>query len=157
MGFRNKRESTFRSAGWYNLCVLWFHKGVILLMQNSERLDFHRCVSFSILKRKHINGYLLSMILKEVVARHNIRNVNFLERLILFLADNTGSILSAKTISNFLKSQKITMSVNTVMSYLNALTASFFLYKVNRYDIQGKKQFEINDKWQWFILFMFSG
>ncbi len=94
----------------------------------------------------YLSGIYNSIILKDVVARHNIRNVNFLDRLILFLADNTGSLLSAKTISNFLKSQKVTMSVNTVMNYLNALTASFFLYKVNRYDIQGKKQFEINDK-----------
>ncbi len=88
-----------------------------------------------------------SIILKDVVARYNIRNVNFIDRLILFLADNTGSILAAKNISDFLKSQKIGMSVNTVMNYLNFLVSSFFINKVSRYDIIGKKIFEINEKY----------
>ena len=88
-----------------------------------------------------------SIILKDVVARHNIRNVNFLDRLVLFLADNTGSILAAKNISDFLKSQKISLSVNTVMSYLNFLTSSYFINRVSRYDVIGKKIFEINEKY----------
>ncbi len=88
-----------------------------------------------------------SIILKDVVARHNIRNVNFLDRLVLFLADNTGSILAAKNISDFLKSQKVRISVNTVMSYLDFLINAFFIHKVSRYDIAGKKIFEINEKY----------
>ncbi len=88
-----------------------------------------------------------SIILKDVVARHNIRNVNFLDRLVLFLADNTGSILAAKNISDFLKSQQISLSVNTVMSYLNFLTSSYFINRVSRYDVIGKKIFEINEKY----------
>lgn len=88
-----------------------------------------------------------SIILKDVVARHNIRNVNFLDRLVLFLADNTGSVLSVKNISDFLKSQKVRISVNTVMSYLDFLIHAFFVHKVSRYDIAGKKIFEINEKY----------
>ena len=88
-----------------------------------------------------------SIILKDVVARHNIRNVNFLDRLVLFLADNTGSILAAKNISDFLKSQNVRISVNTVMSYLNFMIDAFFIHKVSRYDIVGKKIFEINEKY----------
>ncbi|MBF0449940.1 MAG: ATP-binding protein [Candidatus Magnetomorum sp.] len=88
-----------------------------------------------------------SIILKDVVARHNIRNVNFFDRLVLFLADNMGSILSVKNISDFLKSQKIKLSINTVMSYLNYLVNSFFINKVSRCDVIGKKIFEINEKY----------
>ncbi len=88
-----------------------------------------------------------SIILKDVVARHNIRNVSFLDRLVLFLADNTGSVLSAKNISNFLKSQRVSISVNTIMSYLKFLSDAFFINKTSRYDIIGKKIFEINEKY----------
>ncbi|MBU0464700.1 MAG: ATP-binding protein [Proteobacteria bacterium] len=88
-----------------------------------------------------------SIILKDVVARHNIRNVNFLDRLVLFLADNTGSMLAEKNISDFLKSQKVSISVNTVMNYLKFLSDSFFINKISRYDIIGKKIFEINEKY----------
>ena len=71
--------------------------------------------------------------------RHNIRNVNFLDRLVLFLAENTGSILAAKNISDFLKSQRVRISVNTVMSYRDFLINAFFIHKVSRYDIAGEK------------------
>src|SRR5690606_41212775 len=68
----------------------------------------------------------------------------FLERLIEYLSDNLGSYVSSKKISDFLKAQRISLSVNTVMNYLKFLTNSFFINKVQRLDIIGKKRFEIN-------------
>jgi len=97
-----------------------------------------------------IYGYLKSIyntiILKDVVARYSIRDVEFLERLVEYLSDNLGSYISSKKISDFLKSQRVGLSVNTVMNYLKYLTNSFFINKVQRLDIIGKKRFEINDK-----------
>jgi predicted AAA+ superfamily ATPase len=98
-----------------------------------------------------IYGYLKSIyntiILKDIVARYSIRDIDFLERLIEYLSDNLGSYISANKISDFLKSQKISLSINTVMNYLKYLTHSFFIQKVQRLDIIGKKRFEINDKY----------
>ena len=98
-----------------------------------------------------VYGYLKSIyntiILKDVVSRYNIRDVDFLERLVEYLSDNLGSYVSSKKISDFLKAQRISLSVNTVMNYLNYLTNSFFINKVQRLDIIGKKRFEINDKY----------
>ncbi len=98
-----------------------------------------------------VYGYLKSIyntiILKDVVSRYNIRDVDFLERLVEYLSDNLGSYVSSKKISDFLKAQRISLSVNTVMNYLNYLTSSFFINKVQRLDIIGKKRFEINDKY----------
>jgi len=97
-----------------------------------------------------IYGYLKSIyntiILKDVVARYSIRDVEFLERLVEYLSDNLGSYISSKKISDFLKSQRVGLSVNTVMNYLKYLTSSYFINKVQRLDIIGKKRFEINDK-----------
>lgn len=87
-----------------------------------------------------IFGYLKnlyeSIVLKDVVARTNLRNYHLLERLLLFLADNTGSLLTAKTISDYLKSQKMNMSVNTLMNYLKALENAFIVHRVGRYNIR---------------------
>ena len=98
-------------------------------------------------------GYLQSIystiVLKDVVARFNIRNVNFLQRLLVFLADNIGSLVSAKSISDFLKSQKIKTTPNIVLDYLSFLTASFIIREVNRVDVRGKKIFEISEKYYW--------
>ncbi len=100
-----------------------------------------------------VYGYLQSIyntiILKDVVARFNIRNINFLNRLLEYLADNIGSLVSANRISDFLKSQKIKTTPNIVLDYLSYLTSSFIIREVNRTDIKGKKIFEINEKYYW--------
>jgi len=88
-----------------------------------------------------------TILFKDVVNRHKIRNTAFLERLVEYLADNTSSLVSAKKISDFLKSQKTNISPNIVLDYLSFLTQAFFVFKVPRSDIQGKKIFEINDKY----------
>lgn len=88
-----------------------------------------------------------TILFKDVVARHKIRNMSFLERLVEYLADNTGSLVSAKKISDFLKSQKTNITPNMVLDYLSFLKQAFFVFKVPRSDIGGKKIFEINDKY----------
>jgi len=88
-----------------------------------------------------------TILLKDVIARYKIRNVPFLENLVEYLADNVGSLVSAKKISDFLKSQKINISPNIVLDYLSFLVNAFFIFKVSRSDIQRRKVFEINDKY----------
>ncbi|MBU4370061.1 ATP-binding protein [Patescibacteria group bacterium] len=88
-----------------------------------------------------------TILFKDIVSRHNIRNITFLKNLVEYLADNTGSLVSANRISDFLKSQKINISPNIVLDYLSYLIQSFFIFKVRRSDIQGKKIFEINEKY----------
>lgn len=95
----------------------------------------------------YLQNIFNSIILKDVVSRYNLRNVNFLERLIVFLAENTGQLLTAKRISDYLKSQQIKLSVNTIMNHLTYLRQAFFIHQANRYDIVGKKLFEINEKY----------
>ncbi|MBU4485212.1 ATP-binding protein [bacterium] len=92
---------------------------------------------------KNVNNTIL---FKDIIARFNVRNIAFLERLVEYIADNVGSLVSAKKISDFLKSQKINISPNIVLDYLSYLCSAFFIYKVQRQDIRGKKIFEINDK-----------
>jgi len=88
-----------------------------------------------------------TILFKDVVKRHGIRNIAFLERLTLYLADNTGSLVSAKKISDFLKSQKTNISPNVVLNYLSHLESAFFILKVRRSEIAGKKIFEIGEKY----------
>ena len=103
------------------------------------------------LEDEQVYGYLKTIfntiILKDVVARFNVRNVHLLERLVEYLADNIGSLISAKRISDFLKSQNLDISPNSILNYLNYLTSSFFIHKVKRQDIVGRKIFEINEKY----------
>lgn len=95
----------------------------------------------------YMKGIFSTVLLKDVVKRFNIRNVNFLENLVFFVADNLGSVVSAKRISDFLKSQHIKISPNVVIDYLNYLCKAYLVNKVPRYDIAGRRIFEIGEKY----------
>lgn len=96
---------------------------------------------------EYLTGIYNTILLKDVVARYKVRNVEFLENLIAFLADNMGSIVSSKKISEYLKSQKINISTQVVIDYLGYLESSFLIFKVKRTGIEGKKVFEIGEKY----------
>ena len=87
-----------------------------------------------------------TVLLKYVVMRNNIRNVPFLENLVHFLADNAGKIISANSISKYMKSQGENVTSTVIINYTKFLCDAYLIHKVNRYDIHGKKLFESNDK-----------
>lgn len=89
---------------------------------------------------------LNTVLLKDVISRNNIRNVPFLEKLTSFIADNIGKIISASSISKFMKSQGTNVSADTIIDYAQYLEDAYIIHKVNRYDIHGKRLFESNDK-----------
>ncbi len=95
---------------------------------------------------EYLKNVFTSILYRDILTRYNIRNVNFLDRLIRFTADNIGSILNAKKVSDYLKSQKINISVNTVMDYLGYLVNSQIIVPVKRIDLKGKRNFEIGEK-----------
>ncbi len=96
---------------------------------------------------EYLTSIYNTILLKDVVARFKVRNVKFLENLVTFLADNMGNIVSSKKISEYLKSQKINISTQVVIDYLGYLEASFLIFKVKRSGIEGKKIFEIGEKY----------
>lgn len=96
---------------------------------------------------EYLRNVYASILLKDVVAREKIRNVSFLENLVKFLADNIGSLFSAGNISKYLKSQRSTITTQTVLNYINPLINAYFIHKVSRYDINGLKIFETGEKY----------
>lgn len=87
-----------------------------------------------------------TVLLKDVIMRNQIRNVPFLENLVRFLADNTGKLISANSISKYMKSQGESIASAAIINYISFLCEAYILHKVNRYDIHGKRIFENNDK-----------
>jgi predicted AAA+ superfamily ATPase len=96
---------------------------------------------------EYLKNIYNTIVYRDIVNRYNIRNTNFLERLVLFLASNTGSIFSAKKISDFLKSQRLNVPPNQVQTYLSYLQNAFIVLPALRYNIQGKRLFEIGEKY----------
>lgn len=96
---------------------------------------------------EYLRNIYTTIVYRDVVARYNIRSTNFLERLIRFLADNIGSLFSAKSISDYLKSQQTNISNNQIQTFTDHLTNAFLIHKVPRFDIFGKRIFEVNEKY----------
>ncbi len=96
---------------------------------------------------EYINSIYSTIVLRDVIRRKKIRNTIFLEQLIRFLANNVGSLFSAKSISDFLKSQKVNIASNQVSEYADALSDAFIVHRLGRYDIVGKRLFERGEKY----------
>lgn len=102
---------------------------------------------------EHVWSYLSSVfntiMLKDIIERHDIRNVPFLNNLIAFYADTTGKLTSANSISKYMKSQGENVSSNIVLLYRSFYEEAYLLDTVSRYDIHGKKILESNEKVYW--------
>jgi len=96
---------------------------------------------------EYLKNIYSTIVFRDVIHRYAVRNTVFLEQLILFLASNTGSLFSAKKISDFLKSQKVNIAPNQVQLYIQHLSNAFLIHPVQRYDIIGKRLFEVGEKY----------
>lgn len=95
---------------------------------------------------KIINDIYSSVILRDTIQRHNIRNVEQLDRIMRFVLTNIGNLFSAKSISDYFISQKRKVDVNTVYNYLSALESAYIIRRVNRYNLKGKEVLKTNEK-----------
>jgi predicted AAA+ superfamily ATPase len=95
---------------------------------------------------EYLNSIYNTIIYRDVVSRYNLRNSLILEKLIHFLADNIGSLFSAKRISDFLKSEHTNISPNAIQQYCDHLSNAFIVHEVNRYDLVGRRIFESGSK-----------
>jgi predicted AAA+ superfamily ATPase len=96
---------------------------------------------------QYLGSIYSTILLKDVVARNQVRDVALLERIVRYIADNCGNITTAKGISKYIKSQHLNCSVDTVQNYILWLTEAFITYKVTRYDIKGKRLLELYEKY----------
>ena len=96
---------------------------------------------------EYLKNIYTTILYRDIINRFNVRKTTILEQLATFLADNTGSLFSAKKISDLLKSQQIKIAPNQVQQYISYLVNSFIIHEVKRFDIKGKKIFEINEKY----------
>ncbi len=97
--------------------------------------------------RQYLDGIYNSIIVKDIITRKRIADVDMLKSVVRFLFDNIGNITSSKKIADTMTSAGRKISVHTVENYLEALTESFIFYRVGRYDIKGKQYLKTGDKY----------
>lgn len=87
-----------------------------------------------------------STIFSDIVKRNQIRKIDQLERVVKYTFSNVGNTFSAKSISDYLKSEKRSLDNETVYSYLEKLEKAYLLHRCSRYDLQGKEVLKTQEK-----------
>ena len=87
-----------------------------------------------------------STIFSDIVRRNQVRKVDQLERVVKFVFDNVGKTFSAKSISDYIKSEHRTIDNETVYNYLEKLESAYILYRCSRYDVRGKELLKTQEK-----------
>jgi uncharacterized protein len=96
---------------------------------------------------EYLEAIYTTIVEKDITQRHQINDKRAFENIIKFVASNIGSALSPNNISTTLKQDGQSVHHSTVEKYLEYLTASFVFYKVNRFDLKGKKQLATQEKY----------
>lgn len=103
--------------------------------------NFDEKVSYSI-----VEDIYNSVVLNDITNKHSINNIDLFNRVVRFIVENVGKTFSANSIVNFLRSEKRTISVETIYNYLEWLEKAFVIYRCKRYDLQGKSVLKTQEK-----------
>lgn len=87
-----------------------------------------------------------STIFSDIVRRNQVKKIDQLERVVKYTYNNVGNTFSAKSISNYLKSEQRKIDNETVYSYLEKLQKAYILHRCSRYDLQGKSILKTQEK-----------
>ena len=96
---------------------------------------------------EYLEAIYTTIVEKDITQRHQINDKRAFENIIKFVASNIGSALSPNNISTTLKQDGQSVHHSTVEKYLEYLSASFVFYKVNRFDLKGRKQLATQEKY----------
>lgn len=107
-----------------------------------SELSYRREPSF-----RYLRDVYGAILLKDVVRRKAIRDVDLLERIIRFVMTETGHVFSARRIVDFLKHERRITAPSTVLNYLKACEEAFLVKRVDREDLIGKRILGVDEKY----------
>ena len=96
---------------------------------------------------KYLNDVYNTVLVKDVLQYNNIRDVDSFNRILSYVLENIGHTFSANSIKNYFKNEKRTVSIDTVLNYLEYCKNAFIIKKVPRYDMAGKKVLKVDEKY----------
>ncbi|MBN2260766.1 MAG: ATP-binding protein [Clostridiales bacterium] len=87
-----------------------------------------------------------SVLIKDVMKRNQYRDVDLLERILLYVIAHIGETFSANSISKYFKSEGRRVAPETVLNQLTACEDAFLFHRLKRFDIAGKQILQFNEK-----------
>lgn len=97
--------------------------------------------------RVYLQNLFDSVVLKDIIKRNNIRDIDLLERIIAYIFGGIGTVFSASSISKYFKSENRVVAPETILNYINYCKDAFLIHQVRRQDLHGKKLLAMNEKY----------
>jgi hypothetical protein len=97
--------------------------------------------------RTYMDDVYNTIVIKDVIARNKITDIDLLKRLTAFLLDNAGNTFSANSICNKLKAEGLNTTVATLMNYIAAIKNAMIVNVSPRYDLKGRALLSTNEKY----------
>jgi hypothetical protein len=98
-------------------------------------------------KRHYVASVKDTVLLRDVIQRHAIKDPNLLEEIFIYLVNNAANLLSVNNVTNYLKSKGRKTSYDTIANYIGYIEDTFLLHKAERFDIKGKDTIAGNVKY----------
>ncbi|MDO5139971.1 MAG: ATP-binding protein [Eubacteriales bacterium] len=97
--------------------------------------------------RNYLTDLYNSIILKDVVQCNKLRDISHLDKIMEYILSHIGEAFSPKGIRDYVKQSGVTISVDTVYSFLDALTGAYLIYRIPRFDIKADRELETQEKY----------
>lgn len=98
-------------------------------------------------KRNYISAIKDTVLLRDIIQRHNIKDPKLLEDLFIYLINNASNLVSIANMVNFFKSNGRRTTYDTVSNYIGYIEDTFLVHRTERYDIRGKETISGNCKY----------
>ena len=98
-------------------------------------------------RNNYLQDVFSSIVLKDIIKRNNVTNVNLFERIMEYLVTNPSQTFSPKNMLTEFEKEKIPISTKTVYEYLDYALSAMIMSKVSTYDIRGKRILSRKDKY----------
>jgi len=97
--------------------------------------------------KQYLRDIYASVVIKDIMMQNNFRDVDLLERIILYVLANVGKPFSATSISKYFKSENRIVAPETVLNYLKGCEDAFLFERLRYLDVPGKRMLKINEKY----------
>ncbi|MFM8454794.1 MAG: ATP-binding protein [Gammaproteobacteria bacterium] len=119
----------------YAILKTYLHQGGFPEVLNANNLD----------RKRILQDYVEVVILRDVVERHEIKNIKLIKYLIKTLLKNRGAGFSVNKFYNDTKSQNISVSKNLLYDYMDYLEDAYLIFSVPMYN-ESLRKTQVNPK-----------